>query len=569
MFLQRLCEYAERLDMPPPLYSEKLVRYVIELDASGNLLTRRPIDTADPSSRRTQRGQPLIVPDVQRTIAVRPLLLADRAAYTLGLARQGSNPQREARCHEAYLELLQRCAEETGEPAVAAVLRFLQSQPLEQLELPDDFDHSARITFRVGGQRPERLDSVQEFWLQENISDEPDVQPVMECVICGCERPVLRRLKGRIKGIPPHSGAGTAIISANKPAYESYGLQASLISPICLGCAERMTKGLNALLADDGHRFSTGQSVFVFWTRQPTEVSFRNLLTAPQAEEVRALLRSVYGRVRTTVEPNRFYAALLSARKGRAVVRNWIETTAGEAQSNLARWFEAQSIVGEWGEPPQPLGIYSLAAATVRELKDLPPPTLRSLLETALLGQPLPPALLYQVVQRTRAETQVTHRHAVLLKLALSLGKRHLDLEFKEDTMVHLDESNIHPAYLCGRLLAVLEWIQQLAIGKAGTTIIDRFYGTASTAPATVFGTLLQGAQAHLSKVQRDRRGAYVALQRDLEDILSGLQSFPRTLSLDEQALFALGYYHQRAHQRASALERAEAKQTIAEETES
>ena len=119
--------------------------------------------------------------------------------------------------------------------------------------------------------------------------------------------------------------------------------------------------------------------------------------------------------------------------------------------------------------------------------------------------------------------------------------------------MKELDLNNDRPAYLCGRLLAELESAQRAANPGAKATIIDRFFGTACTAPATVFGTLLQGAQAHLSKLKRDRPGAYHAIQERIEDILAELQAFPNTLSLEEQALFSLGYYHQRAHNRKSA----------------
>ena len=131
--------------------------------------------------------------------------------------------------------------------------------------------------------------------------------------------------------------------------------------------------------------------------------------------------------------------------------------------------------------------------------------------------------------------------------------------------MVQLDESNQTPAYLCGRLLAVLERTQRLAISGAGTTLVDRYYGTASTAPASVFGSLLTGAQAHLGKLRRDRPGAYERIQQELEEILGGLPAFPRTLSLDDQALFALGYYHQRANSRARARAAGEAKDEDAE----
>jgi len=120
MLLQRLCEYADRRDdLAPPLYSEAWVRYIIELDRRGRLLNLQPIDLADPRSRRGQRRP---VPRVQRNSAIKPLLLADNAEYTFGLARETSDPEWAAKRHRAYLELLKQCAQQTGEPAVIAVL---------------------------------------------------------------------------------------------------------------------------------------------------------------------------------------------------------------------------------------------------------------------------------------------------------------------------------------------------------------------------------------------------------------------------------------------------------------
>lgn len=121
--------------------------------------------------------------------------------------------------------------------------------------------------------------------------------------------------------------------------------------------------------------------------------------------------------------------------------------------------------------------------------------------------------------------------------------------------MVQLDTDNPNPAYRCGRLLAVLEEAQRQAIPGIKATIVDRFYGTASSAPASVFARLLRGAQPHLSKLKRDRPGAYTNLQRRLEDIQAGISAFPRILKLEDQGLFALGYYHQRAYDRAQARE--------------
>lgn len=124
--------------------------------------------------------------------------------------------------------------------------------------------------------------------------------------------------------------------------------------------------------------------------------------------------------------------------------------------------------------------------------------------------------------------------------------------------MAALDPQNSDPAYRYGRLLAVLADVQEAAIGKAA--IVDRFYGTASSAPASVFGRLLRGAQPHLSKLERDRPGIAFLLQQRLEEIMSGIDTFLPTLTLEQQGLFALGFYHQRAHDRAERKAAAERK---------
>lgn len=122
--------------------------------------------------------------------------------------------------------------------------------------------------------------------------------------------------------------------------------------------------------------------------------------------------------------------------------------------------------------------------------------------------------------------------------------------------MPKLDRENRTPAYLCGRLLAVLERIQKTAI-RSKATIVDRYFGAASSAPATVFGNLMRGAQHHLAKLRKEKEGAYYALDRELQEICSHISEFPRTLSLQEQATFSLGYYQQKAADNRAAAERA------------
>ena len=125
-------------------------------------------------------------------------------------------------------------------------------------------------------------------------------------------------------------------------------------------------------------------------------------------------------------------------------------------------------------------------------------------------------------------------------------------------------------AYQCGRLLAELEAIQRAALGKINATIVDRYYGSASSTPQSGFAPLLTGVQAHLSKLRKNRPGAHEMKQRVLEEILlhfktdSDVPKLPTTLTVREQGVFALGYYHQRANNRAAA---EAAKQAAAEAT--
>ena len=116
-------------------------------------------------------------------------------------------------------------------------------------------------------------------------------------------------------------------------------------------------------------------------------------------------------------------------------------------------------------------------------------------------------------------------------------------------------------AYHCGRLFAELEEIQKAAIPGINAGISDKFFGAASTAPASVFGQLLGGAQDHLGKLRRIREGAYYGAEKRLEEIMSEIGDFPLTLSLRDQALFSLGYYHHRAAKRKDIADRTAAKQ--------
>lgn len=445
--------------------------------------------------------------------------------------------------------------------------------------MSEGLDPADNITFDVAGTIPAKeLESVQKFWAESTLSED---SPVLECLVTGESGPVERRLPVKVKGLTQVGGqsSGTSLVSANAPAFESYGLENSLTSPISRDAAERFGKAVNHLLADRNSRIYIGGTLaYVWWAKEGGGTSL-SLLANPEEDPqaVHRLMDSARaGRERTGSEAEKFFCLALSASGGRAVVRDWLETTIPEVEVNLGRWFRSQGIVDAYGKEMEPFGVFRLAAAAYRDAtKEMQPTIPAAMIRTAIGGGSLPHDLLARAVRRNVVGTKfpnsegtehVTRERASLMKLIFTTQGR-----FDVDEMKSLEadprlEREDKAAYSCGRLLAELEQIQREALGRGiNTTLVDRYYGAASTTPGKVFGLLVANAQDHLSKIRKSRGGTYEALQRKLEEIMAPLSMYPKSLDVGRQGLFALGYYHQRAENRAAARAAKEAKEAKVE----
>lgn len=558
MILTRLKEYADtRMKLPPEMYGEAPVRWIIELDPNGALLGFIP---QGGDTKASARGERRLVPQVVRSSGVQPKLLADNGEYVLGVARSSSKPARVAEAHRQFVELAERCAAETKEPGVEAVVSFLSEwEPVrDSFRLPENFDPGDTLTFRVDGAFPVDLDNVRGFWaLYTAGEDAPD----MTCLVTGLEGPVETRLPVKIKGVPGGQTSGTALVSANAEAFTHYGLKNSLTSPISRMAGERFGKALNDLISKRNSRVYIGPLVYVFWTREETAFDFLGTVEQAKPEAIKLLFESpVSGQEANEAKPNDFYALALSASGGRTVVRDWLETTVPDVKDNLRRWFEAQEIVDAYGGAARPLGLYALAAAAYRDAsKEMTAAVPASLMRGALKGGRLPEDILARVVRRNRAEGDVTRPRAALIKLLFATQGVSMTEMQELNPDPSLKGAELH-AYHCGRLLAEIEAVQRAALGQVNASVTDRYYGSASSTPASVFPALMRGVRIHLGNLRRRSPGTHAALDNRIADIVAKLPDFPRTLTMRSQGLFALGYYHQRARDRAEATAAREAR---------
>ncbi len=546
--LQRLVEFANRIPadkQAPPMYDPLKFKWQIELSEDGEFRGITPLS----DGTKKKMGLTLLSPNRKRAGITPPsLLLADKANYVLGI---GAESPSESWHFNQFLNLVSRCADETGESTVNAVLKFLNTHADTPIALSGDVLPSDLTCFRVGVIRPTDLSSVQRFWVGENPSG--DGNP-MQCLVCGRVGPVDRVSPVAIKGLTRIGGqsSGMALVSANNDAFLSYGAKQSLIAPTCRRCGEAYAKSINYMLDVERYRVFIGPTAFLFWTAEESEFNLISFLSQPQEEDVRELIES-YRRGTPVSLPDveAFYALTLSASASRVVVRDWLDTTLPIVQADLRRWFILQKIVDTDGSSGKPYGVYALAASLYLKPNDQMVANVPiSLVRCAVHGGSLPDWILAQAIGRNRAENGVTRSRAGLIKAVL-LSQLN---DYKEDYMEKLDTQITSPGYLCGRLLAELEAAQYQAV-RPKATLVDRYYGAASSSPAIVFGNLMRGLQAHMAKLRKDRPGVFYAIDTRIQDIMADLGEFPKTLNLKEQALFSLGYYHQKAANRASAIE--------------
>lgn len=592
MILQQLWADADAImeqtglgQLPPSMYVPKLLRWIVELRTGDDRVSAsfKPIVT---EGKKGERGIVYLLPERKRSgLTIRPFVLADTPAYVLGITIPDGKKDpvteqaRTALKHQEFKAQVRECAEKTGVAAIAAVARFLDGWDPENPDptLPPDMTGAHTLAFRVNGAADVLTDDprIQAFWASLGRDDEESstgeaaaataAAPEMQCLVSGVRGPVELNMPVAVRGVPGGQPTGTHLVSGNFRAMESYGLERSHNSPICRDAGERFGKSLNALLASERHKTTVGSVVYVYWT--PAGVLSLPAFAPPDASSLSKFLTAVWRGEPWSELPDdtAFHIFGLTANAARVAVRSALDTTVGAIGKAQANWFERLAIAGMDGKEGRPLAIWQLAAAPYRDRKDIAPGVEDALVQAALADRPLPQSLLQSVVIRCRVGTRnaagrvehVTYERAALLKCLVTQSPRPLEearlmsQEITGETPPSFTPTEAS-AYQLGRLFAELEDIQKTAIQSINAGIGDRYYGSASSSPASVFGLLIAGAQNHLSKLSKgDKReqGASAGAQRRLEEILSHLPArpLPKTLALGNQALFGLGYYHHRA----------------------
>jgi CRISPR-associated protein Csd1 len=565
MLLEQLVQYAGKLERQgkelPFMYQEAPVKWLIYLDQNG--IFERLEMTSNGLEGKKNTGKVMQIPHLSRQGA-KAKLLCDDAPYVLSVAREKDDLSKVPLKHELFKQELQECFVATELPEIKAILTFLETLPIE---LPESFNASENLTFVVNGKIPIHHPAIKEYWAGKFSSseDDPDSKEkptLAECLISGEYGAVMRIEPLKIKGggIPNGQTVGMNIVSTDKDAFGSYGLKSVSSAPIRLPLAVKYANALNTLLRDPITHLRVGPAVYAFWTKEKDTPPIAEILKNPSemfaklkagqsiqddltvtatSEQVKKLLVSIFtGQDLNQLEPDEFYAACFSASGSRVVLRDHLTSSVQDIATNLNHYFKTQSLIDT-----EPMGVFELSASLYRDAnKELTTSIVAALLENALKAKPLPHSYLIRLASRNRAEQRITKPRAVLTRMTL-ISTRRIEM----DDLIALQPEHPSAGYQLGRLMAALESLQYAALGKLNSTVVDRFYGALSSTPIVAYSRLMAGARNHVSKLGKESPGAAVREEQRLQQIHSRISSIPTRLDLEEQAMFSLGYYHEKA----------------------
>lgn len=566
MILQALCQYYERRaqDEENPIASDgyqfEEIPFVLVLNEQGELV--EVDDTREREGKRNS-GRKFLVPAAKKRSGKNSSdtanCLWDAAGYVLGHPSENKPLDHALRQREAFSLLISELDNKINDSGVQAVRRFLlnstpQISETELARFPllrEAILVGSKLAFRCAGKVELICQSAAVHKFINHIDSEVNISP-SRCLVSGRASSIMR-LHPPIKGIRGGQPTGTNIVSFNSPAFCSYGWEQGDNAQIGALATYQYTTALNELLSRESKKCKTLDThlTLVFWSQKSIslEDTFGDLFDSPPAQtnSDSEALRSLYsapfsGHFFKGDAESRFYVLGLSPNVARLSIRFWLSAPVEQIANRIVKYLNDLRLVHHTNES----GILTLfrllrSVCLKEKLDQLPPRIAGEMLSSILESRQFPRTLLSRCLDRIRAEGgNCSYPRMAILKAYLSRTTAGTANNFQE-TLMALDENNDSPAYQCGRVFAVLERMQESAGSKAN--IREKYFSSACLNPGLILPRLIRMKNHFAAKLSA---GGNIFYEKLLGDIQVNISLFPVALSLEQQALFTLGYYHQR-----------------------
>lgn len=571
MILQALVKHYETLANQEKVakqgWCQAKVSYALDIDAEGNLLGVISVKQEVERGKKTVWVPQMIeVPEmVSRSSGISANFLCDNSKYILGIDKDGTG-KRIMECFQAAKEKHCGLLASADSEAAVAVKNFFQKwdpaqakENAEVLEKWEDITAGGNLIFYVGMNYAQDEQEIRDIWEESLQADGEGAREI--CLVTG-DKTEISRIHTAIKGVQGAQSSGAALVSFNAPSFESYGKEQSYNAPVGKYAMFAYTTALNYLLAQREYVFMLGDTTIVFWAEDGEEMYQRLFIDSMEpTEDNQEVLKGVFSNLQEgrsidiegiQINPDqRFYILGLAPNAARLSVRFFYQNNFGSILSNLQVHYDEMKIVRPSWDGQEFLGVWRMLMETVNQKsKDKKPQSnmAASVFEAILSGKRYPESLYSNVMIRIRAEQgRITRGRAAIIRACLI--RNHEKQWVKEGEFVGLNEQCKDVAYVLGREFAVLEAIQEDANPGINATIKDRYFNSACATPASVFPILQKLKNSHIRKLETGKKIYYEKMLTELQGKIEvgnvESSALPRRLSLEEQGMFILGYYHQ------------------------
>lgn len=403
-----------------------------------------------------------------------------------------------------------------------------------------------------------------------------------------------------LQSVGGHS-RGEALICFDKAAFQSYGLKKSANAPVSEEAFAVVKDALNDLLEgspamyrrDKNRAFNPTAPIFagmkfVHWfdcsldpQDDPVLTAFGGLdwgdaaeeddapdetapVTAAEAENARRqanrLIESLSSGVTPPPSDCQYHILLISGANGRAMIRRYEHGNYETLRRNLALWNKDLALCDDFGRAL--IKPRKLTARLMRLIKNSRPENIMEQLKKELAG--ITPTIVLAIINGTALPDAVAARALAYIRsqvykdenfipdgvacqwLKAWLARKGGGRNEEVSNMTHFNPDYPNEAYHCGALTAIYADLQRAAMGdKLNSTVVTRYYASASQTPSMVLGRLERMTSvAYLSKLTPGLAHIYEdRLNKEYAffDTESG-RTLPKTLNLEQQSYFALGY---------------------------
>ena len=577
MILKALYDYYNRRnDLPSFGFFDRPIPYIIVIDKKGLFKRIECRKTEDNKHSQTFR---VIKGANNATSGINPNVLWGKADYLLNLDKINRKiPHVLSQRYIANYELVKKLNSLfPNNNKFNAVLSFYDKQQYFEIEkdnLWDEISTNVDLSFLLEGDTSiiaEQSEDLQTYVEKILLSRYEEEYCHGMCMITGNQSVLVPfTAKTPIRG----AKNGKLVAFMDDRGYDSYGKRNSYNSPLSIESEFAFSTAFTYLSRSNSkNKINLVNRLLLFWSHTPdkkhedVEHFIFELLNCDSnnsdydldkhIEYIQELFKKIIrgGNSNIDIKDVFYFTILAPFNDARIGLVYWNECSIQVFAVNVLRYFEDMHIMCKECLFPKNLGIrqiinaISLKGDTSKIAPNLPETIMKSILQ----GVQFPCTLLSQCMSRIRAEQKVPNKgtkeyypfkkneyvRAAIIKAYLNRIN-----DNNQKIKVMIDKENTNQGYLCGRLFATLEYLQERS-SNGVNSIRSRYMNAASATPSAVFATILNLSVHHAEKLDKGGQIFFEQLKSEIIDKISA-KGFPAHLSLQDQGRFMVGYYQQR-----------------------